>query len=338
MADHEPLDTEKGPGHSKYRTNWNNLVPKFMTIQVPDVQIDRNALETKLQYKYLIIFILMISIILSSIAIAGCSNNSKGLVNAYLLEYRYEGYKSGPLDGDGVVNDGAYATFNSNVNQTDLRVRIGYFGTCIGSTVLRKSTQDDWICSNNVTTLAKMIKVPTEDPFNGIHLMNELRSNIISPVIFIMSVCISFLSLVTLAAANITSPTLFFVATGLTVFSCFLGLVALVWQQVAVDTARSVLNNLSNNAIDARGGSVPAGLGWTSVLFLFMCTIGIVALVVNENQALIGLQEFGSEFEASQGKYGQDALTGRPFGESNLHIGGAPNYPDNGNVDMPRPY
>lgn len=335
MTESTEIDTEKGPEQpATSKRQWNRFVPKFMTIQVPDVHIDRNSLQRKLRAKYLIAFFMVISIILSSIAVSGCTSNSTSMADDYLLQFAYDAYDRSALTGDGVVNDGAYATMNSNTNDTDLVIRISYFGTCITSTHVQNVTQSSWFCSSNVTTIVSKLSGQSDDPFNGINLMNELRSNIVSPVIFIMSVCITVFAFVTLLAASIRNTSLFFWATGLTLLACFFALVALVWQQVAVDTAKSVLTNLSNNAIMAEQGPVPAGLGWTSVLILFAVSIGIVALVVNENQALIGLQEFGSDFEVSQGKYGQNALTGRPVDESNA------NYPTNttSNVNMPTPY
>lgn len=342
-----PYDPEKGPDHSPTnekpkavkRHNWG-FVPKFMTIQMPDVHIDRKALERKLQSKWAIIFFIAVSIILSSIAIASCSNEA-GLADAYLLQAKYDAYDQSAISADGAINTAAYATMNSNANSTDLKVRIGYFKICVGSNYIKNSTKLDWFCHKNVTKVVAVLEDQYDDPFNLIYLMNEVRSNIVSPVIFIMSVCISFISIITLIAANVNNTTLFFVSTGLTLFACFFALVALIWQQVAVDTSKSILNNLSQNAIIAKTGSVPAGLGWTSVLFLFFVSIGIVVLVVNENKALLGLQEFGSEMEVNQGVYGQDAYTGRPIGESAVNLGGAPKYPtDSGapNVTMPTPY
>ena len=349
MADplHEPYDPEKGPDFvadptpekKPQKRHWK-FIPNFMTISVPDIHIDRKALENKLRYKYLLIFFLIVSIILSSIAVGSCSNGSTAMANAYLLEFKYDAYSRSSLSGEGVVNQGAYATFNSNANSSDLTIRIGYFATCINSAQTKESTNKTWFCSRNVTTIVNTLNATSEDPFNGIHLMNELRSNVFSPVILIMSVCFTFLAMIVLAAANIKQTSLFFVATGLTLFSCFLGLVALIWQQVGVDTSKSILNNLSNNAILAKNGPVPAGLGWTSVFLLFVVSIGIVALVVNENQALVMLQDFGSDFQETQKRYGQNALNGRSNDESAVNLGGSRvGYPtDTPNVNIPTPY
>lgn len=342
----EPYDPEKGPdfvddlGAPKSKKRQWKFIPNFMTIRMPDIQIDRKALENKLRYKYILIFFLVVSIILSSIAVGSCSNSSKPITDAYLLELKYDAYKRQPLNGEGVINLGAFATFNSNANASDLSVRIGYFGTCISSTKLKSSTKKDWICSKNVTTIVDTLNSPGQDPFNVIHLMNEVRSNVLSPVIFIISVIFTFLAMVVLAAANIKNTSLFFTATGLTLFSCFLGLVALVWQQVSVDTAKSVLTNLSNNALLVTAGSVPAGLGWTSLFFLFGVSIGIVVLVLNEKQALVTLQDFGSDFEETQKRYGQNALDGRLNDDSAVNLG-AQNvrYPtETPNINMPTPY
>lgn len=346
MDVNEPYDPEKGPDHGAVPApaprnfRW---IPKFMTIHLPDVQIDRKALEHKLRSKWLLVFLIFISIILSSIAIASCTNTSSAMTNAFLLEAKYDAYAMSQRTSGGVVNDGAYATMNSNSNGTDLAIRIGYFGTCVGSSRIKNATSSDWYCGKNVTTVVGQLQSQDEDPFNMVFVMNELRSNILSPVIFIMSVCISFIAIITLIAANIKNTSLFFISTGVTLLACFFALVALVWQQVTVDAAKSIINNLSQTAIHTSTGSVPAGLGWTSVLFLFFVSIGIVALVVNENQALIGLQEFGEDMGEAEHLYGQNAYNGRPvMDESAVNLNAGPKYPvhDPGapNVTMPTPY
>lgn len=317
----EPYDPEKGPDHvenavpvdmksSSAEKRWR-FIPNLFTIQVSPYEIDRRALQRKLRSKYILIFFLIISIILSSIAIGGCSDS--GSQSIYLLQVKYDAYQLDQLSGDGVTNEAAYATMNSNANGTSLAVRIGYFGTCVSiDSSSSNSTLKEWFCDKNVTHITNRLTKPiTQDPFNSIYIMNELRSNIMSPVIFIMGVCFTFLSMLVLLAANINQPTLFFTATALTLFSCFLVLVAMVWQQVSVNSTKSVLINLSNNAMLATAGAVPAGLGWTSVFLLFGISIGIVALVVNEKQALMGLDEFGSDYVKNQEKYGQNPIDGR---------------------------
>lgn len=326
VAEPQQLGTDK--------RGYRVLIPRFMKLSRGNVEIDKKALDRKFTYKYLLIFFLIVSIILSSVAIASCSNSSTSMANNYLLQYQYTGYEESPMTGDGIVNQGAYATFNSNANGTDLTVRIGYFGTCINANKFNESLSE-WYCTRNVTTLSNILKpTPELDPFNAIHLMNEIRSNIISPVIFIISVCTAFFSILILAAANLERPNLFFVATLSTLISCFLSLVSLVWQQVAVDTTRSVLVNISNYAISAHRGPVPAGLGWASVFFQFCVALGIVILVINENQALQALSDVDSDLDKVQSQLGQDLLNGgRPRQKSQVQ------YPtDDGNVVMPSPY
>ncbi|KAF5096698.1 hypothetical protein D0Z00_002697 [Geotrichum galactomycetum] len=328
----ETYTQEKGPDHidnsdpeaHARRNNWNErmrrFVPNSMIIRRQDLKIDTMALRRKLHYKYLLIFFLIMSVILSSVAIAGCSSSDTGLINAYLLEYRYAGYEAEPLKGQGVINDGAYATFNSNANVTNLAIRIGYFSTCINErTVTGNKSAPVWYCSKNVTKVVGQLGgQQIRDPFNAIHLMNELRSNVLSPAVLVISVCLTFMSMIVLSAADIKRAGLFFGATVMTLIACLFALVSLVWQQVSVDTAKSVIANFSNNAIRPTRGSVPAGLGWTSVVFLFGVSIGIVVLVLNEKQSLEVLQDFGSEILENEQRLGQNAFDGR----SNLDLSG----------------
>lgn len=329
----ETYTQEKGPDHIERndpdahvrRIHWNErmrrFVPNLLTIRRQDLNIDTIALRRKLHYKYLLIFFLIVSVILSSVAIAGGSSNESGLVNAYLLEYRYAAYQAQPLQGQGVINDGAYATFNSNANLTNLAIRIGYFSTCINArSATGNASQPIWYCSKNVTSVVNQLNGQQKiDPFNAIHLMNEIRSNVVSPAVLVVSVCLTFIAMIVLAAADIKRAGLFFAATVITLIASVFSLVALVWQQVAVDTAKSIIANFSNNAILATRGPVPAGLGWTSVVFLFVVSMGIVLLVLNEKQSLEILQDFGSEILENEQRLGQDAFNGR----SNIDLSGA---------------
>lgn len=335
-------DPEKG-GEPSYGLPEpsNRFIPGFLTIQMPQsAEIDQHALEYRLRSKYILVFFIAVSIILSCVVIGGCSES--GSANIYLLQVRYGAYELSELDGEGVVNPAAYATVNSNVKNTDLAVRIGYFGTCIQMKSATNSTIQSWYCDRNVTHLANSLKVPTEDPFNAIYISNELRSNVLSPAVFIMSAAFSFMAMLVLLMASIQNPTFFFNASVINLISSFLLLIAMVWQQVVVNTSRSIINNLSSNAMVTTTGPVTAGLGWTSMALLFGVTIGIVILVINENQALRSLSEFGADVAETQQKYGQNALNGRSTeGLGKTGDYGAPEpYPSKKrrSLDMPSPF
>lgn len=251
-------------------------------------EVDTQKVQSKLKYKYFLIFFLVLSIILSSVSISGCSDSSNSSVNNYLLQVRYAPYELDRPSGSGIVNTDAYTTLNSNVqNKSDLAIRIGYFGTCTKSSIQTNTTNHkEWYCSRNVTHLVDVLTVPTQDPFNAINLMNDIRVHHISPAILIISICVNFIALIVLSAASLKRANLFFVSTALTVFACFMGLVGMIWQQTAVDTAANVIKNLSNNSMKSNSGPVSAGLGWTSTFILFCVAIGTVALVLSEKQAL----------------------------------------------------
>lgn len=299
------MDIEKvGPleevGHKKkHRWAFHGNILKFK--QDPIV-VDVDRIQSKLKYKYILVFFLALCIILSSISVAGCSNSSSSSANNFLLQMRYAPFEMTRPTGDGIVNTDAYTTWNNNVgNNTDLQVRISYFGTCTRSSIQTSTTDyGDWFCTTNVTRLTSVLTVPTQDPFNMIYLMNNIRTNHVNPAILIASIAFNFIALVFLLRASLKRPNLYFISTGLTVFACTLGLLGMVWQQAAVDTAVSVARNLSNNSIAAGSGRVPAGLGWTSLLILFLTAIGIVALVLSEKQALQLYSDMNEEFSDSE--------------------------------------
>lgn len=269
-------------GRSQRFWRFDDKVLQFYTTST----VDTKRVRTKLRYKYILVFFLALCILFTSIAISGCS--SSGYINNYLLEARYNPYGMSEPFGPGVVNKDAYDTLNSNIaNKSDMTVRIGYFGTCAYPPT--QSQPDDftnWYCARNVSLITELLSVPTQDPFNLIYLMNNIRTHHINPAILIVSVCVTFIALLVLILADLQNARLYFVSTWLSVFACFLGLIGMVWQQSSVDTAARVIENLSNNSITTHAGPAPAGLGWTSIFVLFCSGIGIVVLVMSERKTL----------------------------------------------------
>lgn len=316
--------------------------------------VDTQKVRAKLKSKYILIFFLVLSIILTSVSVSGCvSASSTSSANNYLLEVRYDAYGLDKLTAAGVVNPDAYTTLNSNVaNKSDLAVRISYFGTCTRSSAQASNNPQypDWYCSRNVTELVGLIKTPTEDPFNAIFLMNSVRSSRISPAILIVSVCVTVIALVALLVADLQHARLYFISTFLVVFACFMGLVGMVWQQASVDTAAQTIQSLSNNSISTRAGQVPAGLGWTSIFILFCSGFGIVVLVMSERKTLSIFGDMdpndvenlsGTNPLSDGGNNGSmrsvvpDVLS---VNGSRSQLGGHPPYPITDSARIPRPY
>lgn len=276
---------QKNPA-KKSRKFWshNGTILRLHTTST----VDTRKVRSKLKYKYILVFFLGLCIILTSVGVSGCSTSATSSANNYLLEASYDPYGMDKPSGPGVVNTDAYTTLNSNVaNKTDLAVRISYFGTCTRSSHQSENTSySEWYCSKNVTMLTDILSVPTQDPFNLIYLMNNIRTNHVNPAILIISACVNFIALVVLIVADLQNARLYFVSTWISVFACFMGLVGMVWQQASVDTAARIIENLSNNSIRSKAGPVPAGLGWTSIFILFCSGIGIVVLVMSERKTL----------------------------------------------------
>lgn len=307
-----PPPQETVPANPAYQTqqitNWRFL-PNFMTVQVPGpVQIDPYKLTRKLNYKYIGLFLLILSIVLSCVSVGGCSDANSSTQSIYILEARYHAYQEHPASGDGIVNGvGAYQVMNSNANHSDLVTRIGYFGTCImlpSAASLNEPQAGNWTCSSNATYLSSLLTNQDNDPFNLVYLSNQLRYRVMNPTILIMSIVFTFVAAVALLCASMSTAHLFFYSACLTVFSCILELVAMVWQQSSADTARNVITSFSSRSVHASAGSVPAGLGWTSFSLLFVTSIGLVWLVISENRALVMLAEFGPDYEGIQMRYG----------------------------------
>lgn len=292
-------DSEKTPRKSRWF--WGNIEKQNLD-HLRQTEDDVNYAEIKhaLNYKYLLVFFLCLCIIFSSIGISGCTPNKGSSVSNYLLEIRYAPFEMTVPDAPGIVNPDAYTTWNLNIaNKSDVAVRIGYFGTCTKSRAQSEASRiivtgnntisqgyPEWFCSTNVTELAIVLAAPTDDMFNIVYLANSLRTGHMSPAVLIISIILNFMALCMLLVATLKHGKFFYFSATVTFAAWVMGLLGMVWQQTAVDVAARVVENLSNRSIKCKAGSVPAGLGWTSILILFVTLIGLVSLIMIIHPAL----------------------------------------------------
>lgn len=242
----------------------------------------------KLQHRHLITFILFLVIIFQCILIAGCVSSSAGGPNLYLIQLKYSPYNTAPLVANGIVNPNLYRALNRQANATDLVVRTGYFGICAQAKFLTNDTS--WKCTGHITALTQNVKAD-QDPFNLIYVGFQFMTKAVAPWLLVIATIMTAFTAVSIHFVKDTGGVGFSLVVGVSILSFLLCLIGMVWQQSCSNTTAVMITALSDNAIQTHSGPATAGLGWTSTLFLFGCSFGLVMMYLSERKNMMLAEE-----------------------------------------------
>ncbi|CAD0107109.1 unnamed protein product [Aureobasidium uvarum] len=123
-------------------------------------------------YHHILMILIAVAIILLSLLLAGCSSSSPLIPGIFLIDFYYQTYT--PTYDPAQVDPGVTAAIANIVGQTQLEVRVGYFGLCIASDA------GNYLCSNNATLLAEQISID-KDPMNLIWVANTFKNSVVFP-------------------------------------------------------------------------------------------------------------------------------------------------------------
>ena len=114
--------------------------------------------------------ILACSIVFYCLVLVGCSSDSPGIPNIYLMSLSYQGPNA---VADVGINNDLRSTFETLVKDAQLIVRTSYFGMCISTT-----NGANWACSRDAAVLSGGLK-SDQDPLNLIPISALFRENIV---------------------------------------------------------------------------------------------------------------------------------------------------------------
>ncbi|ANB14297.1 hypothetical protein AWJ20_5262 [Sugiyamaella lignohabitans] len=254
----------------------------------------------RIKHRHLVIFFLLLSVILLIISILGCSSSSAANPSLYLVEIQYDAYgqlfmKAGE---NGIVNADAYNVLNAYDVNSDLQVRIGYFGICtnssyslplvvqnqLGSLAPKPSnaTNAGWVCSSNATHLANEFTWPTQDALNLVYVANAVRTHSMTPWVLIIAIVLSGISCFLLILVHTTGSQAFPLTTGTTTGAFLFAVLGMTSQQTAINSISQMAFTLSQNSLKITTGKSAAGLGWAATAFLFLSSIALVLIFISE--------------------------------------------------------
>ncbi|MCJ1450423.1 hypothetical protein MMC28_000754 [Mycoblastus sanguinarius] len=131
----------------------------------------KNAFISHVRFDRLLASLLLGSIILYSLVLAGCASPSAPLVNLYLVSLSYQTSLSPSINTSSHVNPNLTATLVSLTKNTTLEVRTGYFGLCV------RYAASGWECSRDSVLLAKRVQ-PIQDPLDLMGASEQLRDGV----------------------------------------------------------------------------------------------------------------------------------------------------------------
>ncbi|KAK9434024.1 Ca2+ regulator and membrane fusion protein Fig1-domain-containing protein [Lipomyces doorenjongii] len=219
--------------------------------------------------RHVFLLLLIVSIVLMSLLLAGCSSSFSVMPRIYLLNIGYNGGTVYQVNGATVVNPEASVVLGNIVGQTRLEVRIGYFALCL------RSSPGAWLCSQNATSLAENLYA-YQDPINLLHVAQTFREKIVFPYLLIIAAALSFIVFVLILPYP---PLLKTVAVGICFLSAILVLISVLWQHTASVGAATVATNLANGTIFTGVGITAMILGWFTFGLLTLTVVGVYFFV-----------------------------------------------------------
>ncbi|KAK1831932.1 Ca2+ regulator and membrane fusion protein Fig1-domain-containing protein [Podospora conica] len=238
-------------------------------------------------YHHALIIAILVSIILLSLLLGGCSSSSALIPDIFLLSLSYQKYTPTPDPAQGDYS--TYSTIGKIVSNTHLQVRVGYFGLCVDA----DGSGNYWLCSNNATALAQRVSVD-EDPLNLIWTANQFKQSMIISYLMVVAVVLAVLCVFLLAtfpawyAEDDTEckPIPSRVVSQMALFITFLAstfvFVSVLWQYTASVAASIVARDFANGSVMSSAGTAALVLGSITCTLLMGVVGALLAMVLSK--------------------------------------------------------
>ncbi|KAJ5173764.1 uncharacterized protein N7500_001695 [Penicillium coprophilum] len=256
-------------------------------------------------YHHVLMILSVITIILLSILLAGCSA-SNSLSKVYLLSLEYK--KDYPLSKAPGQVSSAIAHAVHNVSQArngeTFEVRVGYMGICV------TQSHTGRICSSNAQVLANLIQTQkyvkngntsTEtipDPLNLIMIANEFKEKIVFDGLIYIVVALTFICILLLstfpgwheevddegsmrAVKPFPSRPVTWACSLIMVTGFGFGLISILWQHINSSATATMTEMLTYGAVSGHVGGVAMALGWLSVGLISLVALGMLVMILS---------------------------------------------------------
>ncbi|KAK3389955.1 Ca2+ regulator and membrane fusion protein Fig1-domain-containing protein [Podospora didyma] len=253
----------------------------------------------------------MLSIILLSILVAGCTSES--LSGVYLLSLSYTNSvppATVPMDQDPtIINPGlqtvfaAIATNNGSSSPAPLalEVRVGYMGMCLSR------SSGGWFCSTTAASLASYVRDTgssivnrggSGDPLNLIHVGDAFKGGVVFMALIIVSMVFALFCIALMATfpgwhqeeddegserevKPFPSESVSRLACASSMVSAALAFVSAFWQHLSSAAAGTMVGGLTYGAATAHTGVSAIVLGWMGTSLILLVVAGLVLMILS---------------------------------------------------------
>lgn len=242
-----------------------------------------NLTYRSIKPRHYVVILLMVFLVLYCILAAGATANGSRSFSIVTFTYT-AGTKSSTTSSSLAASSSSPSVEQTYYSDalTSLTVEVGYFASCLQTNFLNQ--ESTWSCSSNETqlilssdnnfTLTSKANMDLFDLFQATAV--EFRTYCLSPYVIIVSLAVSFLTLLMFALSSPkTNPGFYKWAAIL----CFLGfaitLVAAVWQETNVITMQHMLSGAivdSYYVVETKYNRTARVLAWFGVGIMLLAT------------------------------------------------------------------
>ncbi|BFZ61605.1 hypothetical protein YB2330_002677 [Saitoella coloradoensis] len=200
--------------------------------------------------RYLFWVIIIVAVILMSLLTGGCTNNIPAIKSLFLVQLEYD---------TGISNNTIAKAATLVLGESDLKIKVGFFGTCI----VGNTTE----CSTNINSLINSTAIQAAGFEDSLGMLDLVHSYLpIYPQFIIISILLAFLSL----------PISYFWTHVATYFQClaavFAGLEVFVLH-IEISSL-SMIDEVSFGVLQAKGGFAALVVQWFAFIGLLVVFAG----------------------------------------------------------------
>ncbi|KAF2684033.1 hypothetical protein K458DRAFT_367439 [Lentithecium fluviatile CBS 122367] len=238
-------------------------------------------------FHHILLSFQVVSIILISILLAGCSSYS-AMTNVYILGLSYANSTlPNPTPSERSLSE----TLKEFKGSSQLEVRAGYFGLCVRQRGIL------WLCSSDSSRLIQQIGAEN-DPLNLIGTISKFRGDVLFSGIHFMMIVVAFISVVLLATfpgwlgerdehtgsdidvkPSLPPRPVSHMAVSCSFVAAALCLTSSLWQHVGSVGAASMAESANYGNVKSDIGSGAMAMGWAAFTLMTIAMIMLILMI-----------------------------------------------------------
>ncbi|KAK3309263.1 Ca2+ regulator and membrane fusion protein Fig1-domain-containing protein [Chaetomium strumarium] len=218
--------------------------------------------------------LLVISIILLSILLVGCTTES--MKDIYLLSLSYTGTEPTTTDTTIITANVSSCMTLAAASKTLLTVRVGYFGYCIVDNGVTS-------CSSDAGSLATLLRqTNSSDPLNMLYMVKSFHDQtIFSALPYLTRPGTASDSDSEREVKPFPWKAVSWLAWFMTLVATLFSLVAALWQHLSSAATATMVNTLTYGTVSGTVGAGAMAFAWIATGVLFIAVIGLLLMIMS---------------------------------------------------------